>query len=819
MSRVEPNRNIYVGHRYVPKIMGEWDKKNDYEGLSIVTHQGASYTSKKRVPVGIDIFNDEFWVVTGNYNAQVEQYRQDVQRVKSDMEEVDTRITGEMSNLDKKLSGDMNNLDTRLTDEMSDTRQYVDSEVSKSKKYVDSKVDSKADKEKLMINIKDLGALGDGVNDDTEYFKQAGQMGISVYVPTGEYVLKESVYMESGTHFYGDGYSTKILNPDHTKFVAFRGQGSFSDMYSLSQNAGIGSTSISISNTNDFKPGEYIRIMSQRNAMSREDAGDYWMGVQTSSNDRVFLGEIKRINEVTANQLTFFGGLQFPDYNTHKNDETSANARDNSTIEKVNFKENIKVSDMSFHGGFISPVRFYICANSVMENITWEDARDGELAYFSESYNCKALNCSVEYNTEIRPNNYYSRNSLKTISSYLCGFDHCTVINGTQPVDFTYNGNTSIIDVDSYLTNCTIIGAERHGATAHGGTYRAKFKDNIINDCYVDGIMSRSNQAIITGNVVTGSGDTSGNRTYGIRINQGNSINSIISDNNVSNFDTGIGSIEGENDHFGYMGLSIINNTITSINTAIELRTSPAAPRNTRAYVNILNNKAHSFVGSGGRMIRLYDFIRDVKIKNNMFIGNNSTGGGILTTGNVFDLDIQDNVIRNAGLGIEAGTVNHNIFSSVRQYPLIWDNNDTSTDQNVTGRFRDAIANLTLQRKHQFGSFYPYEDGSSNIGFGDYRWKGIYTMESPNVASDERLKHDIKTLDNVMDIIENLNPVSFVHNHNNEKTYGLIAQEVEKVINDGVVSKNDSNGYYGMKYETLIPFLIKAIQELNDKIK
>ena len=33
----EPNRNVYVGHRYVPKIMGEWNNKNEYEGLSIVS--------------------------------------------------------------------------------------------------------------------------------------------------------------------------------------------------------------------------------------------------------------------------------------------------------------------------------------------------------------------------------------------------------------------------------------------------------------------------------------------------------------------------------------------------------------------------------------------------------------------------------------------------------------------------------------------------------------------------------------------------------------------------------------------------------------
>ena len=83
MSRVEPNRNVYVGHRYVPKIFGEWDKQNQYEGLSIVTHQGNSYTSKKRVPVGIDILNEEYWVVTGNYNAQVEEYRKEVKDLSS----------------------------------------------------------------------------------------------------------------------------------------------------------------------------------------------------------------------------------------------------------------------------------------------------------------------------------------------------------------------------------------------------------------------------------------------------------------------------------------------------------------------------------------------------------------------------------------------------------------------------------------------------------------------------------------------------------------------------------------------------------------
>lgn len=66
----------YVGARYVPKVMGEWNKALQYEALSIVTYAGNSFTSKIPVPANIDISNKTYWVNTGNYNAQVEAYRQ-----------------------------------------------------------------------------------------------------------------------------------------------------------------------------------------------------------------------------------------------------------------------------------------------------------------------------------------------------------------------------------------------------------------------------------------------------------------------------------------------------------------------------------------------------------------------------------------------------------------------------------------------------------------------------------------------------------------------------------------------------------------------
>ena len=78
----------YTGMRYVPVFADppEWSSANTYEALEIVVHEGNSYTSKIPVPVGIDISNGQYWVLTGNYNAQVESYRKEVEALKASTE-------------------------------------------------------------------------------------------------------------------------------------------------------------------------------------------------------------------------------------------------------------------------------------------------------------------------------------------------------------------------------------------------------------------------------------------------------------------------------------------------------------------------------------------------------------------------------------------------------------------------------------------------------------------------------------------------------------------------------------------------------------
>ena len=75
----------YIGSRYVPIFADplEWDINKSYESLTIVTHNNESYTSRCNVGPGIDITNERYWAKTGAYNAQVEQYRNEVKDLSS----------------------------------------------------------------------------------------------------------------------------------------------------------------------------------------------------------------------------------------------------------------------------------------------------------------------------------------------------------------------------------------------------------------------------------------------------------------------------------------------------------------------------------------------------------------------------------------------------------------------------------------------------------------------------------------------------------------------------------------------------------------
>lgn len=112
----------YVGARYVPLFANpaQWSSEREYEPLTIVLYKGNSFTSMQYVPVGIDITNEEFWAQTGNYNAQIEQYRQEVREYTkkvATLENTQTQQGATIENLKsttEKLGNSVNELNTKV---------------------------------------------------------------------------------------------------------------------------------------------------------------------------------------------------------------------------------------------------------------------------------------------------------------------------------------------------------------------------------------------------------------------------------------------------------------------------------------------------------------------------------------------------------------------------------------------------------------------------------------------------------------------------------------------------------------------------------
>ena len=82
--------------------------------------------------------------------------------------------------------------------------------------------------------------------------------------------------------------------------------------------------------------------------------------------------------------------------------------------------------------------------------------------------------------------------------------------------------------------------------------------------------------------------------------------------------------------------------------------------------------------------------------------------------------------------------------------------------------------------------------------------------------SDVRVKENIKTIKSSLDKVSKLRGVEFNKIGEDEKSIGVIAQEIEKVIPE--VVKTDDEGMKSVAYGNISGLLIEAIKELKAEV-
>ena len=142
----------------------------------------------------------------------------------------------------------------------------------------------------------------------------------------------------------------------------------------------------------------------------------------------------------------------------------------------------------------------------------------------------------------------------------------------------------------------------------------------------------------------------------------------------------------------------------------------------------------------------------------------------------------------------------------------------------ANGRVPAIVAAYTTNAN---SSYLMYSTGAGNYRFF-VAWDGTVNATSIVISaiSDERLKENIKELDTGLDSIMALKPRRFDwkdgKGQDKKNVAGFIAQEFETVFPECVgktMAGADGIEYKNINHETLIPTLVKAIQELNAEVQ
>jgi hypothetical protein len=156
------------------------------------------------------------------------------------------------------------------------------------------------------------------------------------------------------------------------------------------------------------------------------------------------------------------------------------------------------------------------------------------------------------------------------------------------------------------------------------------------------------------------------------------------------------------------------------------------------------------------------------------------------------------------------------------------------------------------------GNLRPSSDNSTTLGTAGIRWASVWAANGTIQTSDERTKNDIQNSVLGLDFINSLRPVSYKFNVGGNKVirqvyrdaegnevdsntdgaipaeiitepvagervhYGLLAQEVKAALPEGtdfggwiLTDKNDPNSEQGLRYEEFIAPLIQSVKDLK----
>jgi len=234
-----------------------------------------------------------------------------------------------------------------------------------------------------------------------------------------------------------------------------------------------------------------------------------------------------------------------------------------------------------------------------------------------------------------------------------------------------------------------------------------------------------------------------------------------------------------------------------------------------------------------------------------------TAGNGLDLNGTEFSVGASNGILRNS-TGVEINPVQTDIYSILNASLAVGSGNDNNIDFSTDNKIVYRVNGVNEYQMVQ-NSFSPVTNDGAALGTSSLMWSDIYLAAGAKIqygnssgevtithssntidissgystevcnltvdgditafsTSDERLKDNIKPIENSLDKLQKLGGYEFEWNKlgekytkNKGKDVGIIAQEVEEILPEATTTRKDN--YKAVQYDKIIPLLIESIKE------
>jgi hypothetical protein len=181
------------------------------------------------------------------------------------------------------------------------------------------------------------------------------------------------------------------------------------------------------------------------------------------------------------------------------------------------------------------------------------------------------------------------------------------------------------------------------------------------------------------------------------------------------------------------------------------------------------------------------------------------TDGTVVATG-----QITGGSFSTAGL-ITADRMDVNDFVDAYIFTGVTANINSGIEEFATVAIRRVYADVDDKR------FISFQRGTTEVGSISFAAEQNNKIAF-NSTSDRRLKENIKPIENALDTVLKIEPVSFFFKSGGNENHGFIAQDVYEVYDKIVTKPLKEEDIWMVDYTGMVPILTAAIKELSNKI-